>query len=129
MVQVKSLSLGDGTTKIFLNADSQLDDVSRELRAFLDYIAGKKPDDAFAEKLEEAGRKARKNREWRHEYMTLLMRDQENIEKGIEKGKIYGAISMCRDLVLSDDEKCSILRKDLKSRKEIRYGICKYDLR
>ncbi len=36
--------------------------------------------------------------------MTLLMRDQENIEKGIEKGKIYGAISMCRDLGLSDDE-------------------------
>lgn len=40
--------------------------------------------------------------------MTLLMRDQENIEKGIEKGikkgKIYGAISMCRDLGLSEDE-------------------------
>lgn len=36
--------------------------------------------------------------------MTLLMRDQENIEKGIERGKIYGAISMCRDLGLSDDE-------------------------
>lgn len=36
--------------------------------------------------------------------MTLLMRDQENIEKGIEKGKIYGAISMCHDLGLSGDE-------------------------
>ena len=32
--------------------------------------------------------------------MTLLMRDQENIEKG----KIYGAISMCRDLGLPEDE-------------------------
>ncbi len=27
---------------------------------------------------------AKKNREWRHEYMTLLMRDQENVEKGEE---------------------------------------------
>lgn len=35
--------------------------------------------------------------------MTLLMRDQENLEKGMEKGKIYGAISMCRDLNLSED--------------------------
>ena len=26
------------------------------------------------------------SREWRHEYMTLLMRDQENMEKGIEQG-------------------------------------------
>lgn len=31
--------------------------------------------------------------------MTLLMRDQENIEKG----KIYGAISMCRDLNLPEE--------------------------
>ena len=43
--------------------------------------------------------------------MTLLMRDQENIEKGfeqgiekgIEKGKIWGSISMCRDFGMSDD--------------------------
>ena len=78
--------LGDETTKIFLNADSSMDDISRELRAFLDYVAGKKPEDDFVKRLEEAIKEAKKNREWRHEYMTLLMRDQENIEKGIEQG-------------------------------------------
>lgn len=36
------------------------------------------------EKLEEAVKEAKKNREWRHEYMTLLMRDRENVEKGKE---------------------------------------------
>ena len=85
-----------------------MDDVSRELKAFLDYVAGQKPEDSYVEKLEEAVQEAKKNREWRHEYMTLLMRDQENIEKGIEKGieqgKIYGAISMCQDLGLTVDE-------------------------
>ncbi len=40
--------------------------------------------------------------------MTLLMRDQENIEKGIEKGKIYGMISAYRDLDLTEEE---ILKK------------------
>lgn len=42
--------------------------------------------------------------------MTLLMRDQENVEKGLEKGLeqglskgIIGAISMCRDLHLPED--------------------------
>lgn len=74
-------------------------DVSKELKAFLDYIAGKRSDDAYVKKLEEAVKEAKRNREWRHEYMTLLMRDQENLEKG----KIYGAISMCRDLNLSED--------------------------
>ena len=100
----KSISLGDGAAKIFLNSDSEMDDVSEKLRAFLDYVAGKKTEDSFVEQLEEAVKRAKMNREWRHEYMTLLMRDQENIEKGIEKGKIYGAISMCRDLGLPEEE-------------------------
>ncbi len=30
----------------------------------------------------------KKNREWRYEYITLLMRDQENIEKGEDKAII-----------------------------------------
>lgn len=108
----KSISLGDCTTKIFLNTDSELDDVNKGLRAFLDYVRGKSSEDSFVKKLEEAIEGAKKNREWRHEYVTLLMRDQENIEKGIEQGieqgKIYGAISMCRDLGLSENE---ILKK------------------
>ena len=64
-----------------------LDDVSKELRAFLDYVAGKKSDDTFIIKLEEAVKKARLTKEWRREYMTLYMRDRLNIEKGEEKGE------------------------------------------
>lgn len=86
----KTLQLGDGSTKIFLNAKGKINDVSKELKAFLDYVAGEKTEDAFVEKLEEAIKKAKQNREWRHEYMTLLMRDQENIEKGMEKGMEKG---------------------------------------
>ena len=107
----KNIRLDDGTVKVFLNSESGMDDVSRELKAFLDYVAGRKSEDSFVMRLEEAVREAKKNREWRHEYMTLLMRDQENIEKGfeqgiekgIEKGKIWGSISMCRDFGMSDD--------------------------
>lgn len=51
-----------------------------ELKAFLDYVAGKKSADPFVDELEAAVKNARKNREWRHEYMTLLMRDRENRE-------------------------------------------------
>ena len=82
--------LKDGAVKIFLNADSEQDDVSKELKVFLDYMAGKALEDDFIKRLEEAVEQARKNREWRHEYMTLLMRDQENIEKGMEKGMEEG---------------------------------------
>lgn len=77
-----SVLMGDEAVKIFLNAEGTLNDVSKELKAFLDYVAGKKSKDAYVEKLEEAVQEAKKNREWRHEYMTLLMRDQENQKIG-----------------------------------------------
>ena len=100
-----SILMGDKAVKIFLNANGTMDDVSGELKTFLDYVAGKKPKDSYVEKLEEAVREARKNREWRHEYMTLLMRDQENVEKGREQGRkqgILGMISALRDLDIPD---------------------------
>lgn len=99
-----SILLGDGVTKIFLNALGELDDVSKELKAFLDYVAGKTSEDSFVKKLEKAVDKAKENREWRREYMTLLMRDQENIEKG----KIYGMLSAYKEFGMSDD---SIIKK------------------
>ena len=92
-----SISMGDETTKTFLNADSTMDDVGVELKAFLDYVAGKVTNDSFVQELEEAVEKAKQNREWRHEYMTLLMRDQINVEKGIEQG-IKGTVSILKNL-------------------------------
>ena len=89
--------MGDETTKIFLNADSTMDDVSVELKAFLDYAAGKVTNDSFVQELEEAVEKAKQNREQRPEYMTLLMRDQINVEKGIEQG-IKGTVSILKNL-------------------------------
>ncbi len=69
------------------HASSRMGDVSPELKAFLDYVMGKKTKDPYVQKLDAAVREAKKNREWRHEYMTLLMRDMENIEKGREEGR------------------------------------------
>lgn len=87
-------------TWIFLNADGKNGTVSKELKAVLDYVAGRSSEDVFVKKLEYAVEKAKENREWRREYMTLLMRDRENQKIG----KILGAISVYRDLHLSDEE-------------------------
>ena len=95
-----NIALGDGAVKIFLNADSEMDDVSGELAAFLDYVAGKKTDDSFVKKLDDAVKMAKKNREWRHEYMTLLMRDQENVERGMEKGIAKGTLQERRRIII-----------------------------
>ncbi len=86
----KELALGDDSLKIFLNTEGVLDDVSGKLKAFLDYVGGRKSDNQFVKKLEKEVTYARKNQEWRREYMTLLMRDQENVRIGLEKGRKLG---------------------------------------
>lgn len=54
--------------------------------------------------------------------MTLLMRDQENIEKGMAQGmvqgKIYGAISVYREMGLSNDEILTKIREKFHLTKE-----------
>ena len=79
--------MGDGTTKIVLNADSEANDIDPELKAFLDYVAGKPSDDEYVNALKEAVKKAKANKEWRKQYMTLMMRDIDNQEIGKEIGK------------------------------------------
>lgn len=96
-----SLKLKDGAVKIFLNTESSREDVSDGLRSFLDYVAGRKAENSYVQKLENAVREAKRNREWRHEYMTLLMRDLENLEKGREEGReegIFGMVAALKEL-------------------------------
>lgn len=120
-----SMILEDGTTKIFLNADSQMNDVSAELKAFLDYAAGKESKDTFVKKLEEAVEEAKKNREWRHEYMTLLMRDQENQEIGELKGE--NRMSELIKRLMEDNRSSDIIKvtQDKEYRRKLykEYGI------
>ena len=86
-ISVKSISffLGEGTAKLFLNAKGDIGEIKEEQKAFPDYVTGKPSEDEYVQKLEEAACKAKKNRKWGHEYMALLMRDQENIERGDRK--------------------------------------------
>ena len=99
-----SIFMGDEAVKIFLNANGTMDDVRGELKAFLDYVTGKKPEDSYVEKLEEAVQEAKKNREWRHEYMTLLMRDQENQEIGEKRGEKRGEKKMAELIMLLNED-------------------------
>ena len=87
-----SLELGDGTTKIILNAVGTLNDIDDRprLKAFLDYVVGIVSDDEYIQKLDRAVKKARMNKDWRREYMTLMMRDLENKELGREEGRVEG---------------------------------------
>ncbi len=102
------IMLNDGAKKVFLNADGKNGTVSEELKAFLDYVAGKPSEDTFVKKLECAVEKARQNREWRREYMTLLMRDKENQKIGEKHGETKLATLI---MFLNEDNRLSDIIK------------------
>ena len=88
----RELELGDGSTKIVLNAMGTRGDVSGELKGFLGLVAGKLPiiEGSFAERVQEQVLIARSNSEWRRQYMEWRMTLLSEREKGREEGRIEG---------------------------------------
>ncbi len=81
--ELPDLELGDDAYKVFLNVAGTKNDISSELKAFLSYLVdANKTDTPFTKALDVEVNKAKKHEEWKVEYMTLLMRDQENQEIG-----------------------------------------------
>ena len=80
--ELPQINLGDEATKIFLCASGDADDVSSDMKDFLDWLSGKQGRSRLVGKLENAVQKVKDHKEWRTEYMTLLMRDQEMMRKG-----------------------------------------------
>lgn len=73
----------DESTKIFLCAGGDANDVSDDMKEFLEWLTtGKTGQCELVNNLDHAIQKARDHEEWRLEYMTLLMRDQEMMKKG-----------------------------------------------
>lgn len=120
-----SIHLNDEATKIFLNAKGNMDDVGEDLKAFLNYVVGIKSDNDFVKKLENAVKEAKRNREWRHEYMTLFLRDQDNIELGKELGKEQGEEMMSQLVqILLRDNRTSDIERVIQD-KEYRHKLYK----
>ena len=105
----KELKLNDGTKKIFFNAKDYINAEDEEIREFLKYVNGEKSDSPFVKEIEDRVARVKASKEWRLEYVTLLMREQEiweeaeekgraeGLEEGIEKG-IRGSVALLKEL-------------------------------
>ena len=63
---------------------------SFKIKDFLNYVSGKEGAGRLVKGLDDAVKKVRNHEEWRLEYMTLQMRDQEMMKKGREEGREEG---------------------------------------
>lgn len=97
-----SVFLGDGSSVVFLNSKGTEDDVSPEVLSFLNYMEGiVSKGDPFIEMLDEAVNKAKKNVNWRREYMLYEMELAHEKELSREEGKRDGIKDGSRMLLIS----------------------------
>jgi hypothetical protein len=100
---------------IFCSAytDGDAEGIDAELKAFLDYVGGREPKTDYAMALGSAVKKARENVEWRREFMTLLMRDQENINLGRAEGIAVSILDLLYDLgEVPEDMEATVMSED-----------------
>ncbi len=126
--QDRQIELGDEATKIFLNANGTRGDIHPPLKEFLDYVAGREPEEPseFIVKLRTALHHAKQNREWRREHMILYFRDQDiradalkegigiGREEGIGIGRqegIFAMIALCLEDELPQERILQKLQK------------------
>lgn len=80
----------DGREILFFNTKGDRDNVSNEIVEFLDYVENGDVNGVFSDQLERAVRMARKNREWKVEYMRETIRYMDALRDGRREGFIEG---------------------------------------
>ena len=83
----RELYLKDGTEKIFYNCAANPEKVPENLRELYDYIRSGKVGGDLSQRIDEAVCIARKNEEWRSEYMKELLHDDDVREEARAEGE------------------------------------------
>ncbi len=93
-----AILLNDEVTKIFLNTKGTRDDIDADMKEFLTYIENTTDDFAkqssshLIREIQKRVNEIKQSKEMEAEYMTLLMRDRENLEQGRAEGRTEGAL-------------------------------------
>lgn len=109
--EVPSLSLGDGTEKIFINTKGYRGKIDEEFRQMLEYFNGRTASGVFVDDLKREVNRIRASEEWRREFMTLeiflnderkiarKLGQEEGMELGRAEGELFGLIQqVCKKL-------------------------------
>ncbi|TYZ24521.1 Rpn family recombination-promoting nuclease/putative transposase [Selenomonas ruminis] len=100
-IEDKNLELNDGTTKIFLSSKGTANDVSPDIKAFLDYMNGLPAADDFIKEIDACITKTKTNHEERVSYMTYEMKMREAHDDGRAEGRAEGREEMASNLAIA----------------------------
>ena len=93
------MKLDDGTTKLFLITKGQVDDISKPLKNFLDYVDGHAPADELMQEIDSEVNIAKNREEWRREYITLALEIEKEKKISLEQGEIEGRVKSIKSLM------------------------------
>lgn len=89
--ELPELELGDGAEKVFVNPYGNMEGLSDDMRAFLKYLKGELTEEnSLVNEIDREVADARNHREWRVEYMTLMMEYREKYKEGERRGERRG---------------------------------------
>lgn len=94
----RKLCLEDGTEKIFYNCIAE--EIPEHLKYLYQYIRTGKVGDDLTRRIDEAVIRARKNEEWRSEYMKELLHDDDVRAEGRTEGRTEGERSGKNKMIL-----------------------------
>jgi len=104
------IKLNDMTHRIFLCTEGNDEEISDEVRNFLDYVAGRGIKSDFIKELDEAVQKVKESKEWRLSYMTYELALMEREELGEEKATLANLRSIMDSLKISAEKAVEILK-------------------
>ena len=97
--QDTNLKLNDGATKIFLSTKGTVNDVSSDIKAFLNYVDSGIISGRFVKQLDNAVNAVKKNKKARMDFMTFQMYLLEHEMEAEARGRIEGAETVALNLI------------------------------
>ena len=86
----RTLLLEDGTMKVFLNSKGTADDISEELKNFLDLVNGLQPRDDFCREVDREVQKAKRSAAVRRSFMDMEDKLRHAANRAREEGRLEG---------------------------------------
>lgn len=128
-VEENGLEMDDKTTRVFVNSKGTANDVTPDVKAFLNYVNGVFSNDAFVREIEDEIVRIKELQEERVKYMTYEMKIEEEREIAEEKGRAEGENKLARliSCLLSSGKAADVEMavNDIKKRQQLymQYGI------
>lgn len=91
-VEDRETVMPDGVTKILLSTKGTLDDVTPDMKAFLEYVDGRTVNDDFVQEIDREIEELKKQESERVAYMTYAMKIQEERDEARAEGKAEGRV-------------------------------------